>query len=234
MSDLSSLDATAAVALFLFSLASRPLPQDFPQDSATVVRVSRRHLHRLAVAASLDVGLHAFNAALADLAGSGESVPALRLVSHAGTVLVDVGLLDLDDEIDEAWLVLLSVSEALLGDDIDEDDEEAQASADWLASTLAALPGLGLDTATALPVGIFAPTPGQHLPTARRCTVCGEVKTAEHFANNGSRLLSRCLPCDAARSRAWRRAHPAEANKPRHRKRKTPTGASRPRGFTLN
>lgn len=195
MSDLHALAAPARVALWLLSLAARPLPAEFPTASVEVVRISRRDLHRLAVDAGFDVGLHAFNAALADL-DEGAATPALRVITHARSVHVDIGLLALDDDADEAWLALLP-DEAwhVLSDaaslPIDLDD----AGAEVVDEVRASLAACGLDVTTPLSASIFSPSPGLYLPAARRCSECNAVKTADHFLNNGARLLSTCRAC---------------------------------------
>lgn len=195
--ELHHLDAPQRVALFLASLAARPLAEDFDDPDAEVVRIGRRALHALAIDAGVGLGLHAFNAALSALDGFGVEAGgprAVRVVSHARSHWVDVALFDLDDATDAAWEGLLDDVEAL-GDE-DEDTRDS-------------LQRLAFDVSTDLP-SVFLSTSSARdsAPPSLTCPACNEVRPSSAFGVVGDRLKSRCRHCESLYLREWRATHP--------------------------
>lgn len=205
-----TLPALRTVALFALSLASRPLAEDFADSDAETVGITRPDFLALMHAAGLPLGRNTAYAALDELAEEG--APALRLIRHAGSATLVLGLVGLDDDIDEAWEMVLSDSVDETGLDLEalDDDDDDRSLVDITREV--DLPALGLDTETPLPA-CFAPRHSHLIPAARRCPRCDVVKGAEAYGTRVGRLRSYCRVCEALTSSAWKAANPKAAQR---------------------
>jgi hypothetical protein len=209
---LQALSDRRAVALFALSLAARPLADDFADSDAETIAVSRPDFVALLRSSGVAIGRNRAYSVLNELAA--ENAPALRLIRHAGTATLVLGLLGLTEDIDAGWEGVLvdSVDTALDTDELEDDGELEDDELDLVTEALALLSGLGLETSSPLPP-MFSPRLSRIIPAAKRCPACQLVISAELYGTRDGRLRSHCRLCERDASRTWRLANPEEAKR---------------------
>jgi hypothetical protein len=198
---LPAADPSALVALFLFSLAVRPLPAALQESD--FFQIDRAEAWKLA-AASLPVGRNTFHALTVSLAEETDAITVDRFVGN-NRRFIRLASPAADEY---PWL-----EEALV--ELEPDDLDA-------AISMAA--AHGFDTTTPLPAALVLPVSqgaseraagswdddedADEVPE-KTCTKCSATKALTEFPTRTTgRLSSWCTACHRAATADWRRRHP--------------------------
>ena len=220
----STFGERTSVALFLFSLAVRPLPDSF--DGADFFQLDRAEVGKLATAANVPVGRNTLYKIAVDIAESADALTVDRVIgSNRRFIRLEVPQSD-----DYSWL-----NEVFADlDDLSADDLDAAVSAAAEA---------GFDTSSALPPALVLPyslgaeekkqneadrvraglTRAEYYDDdsddnsdvdddeEKCCTKCKESKTLDDFpVRTTDKLSSWCRACHRAATADWRSRNPGK------------------------
>jgi hypothetical protein len=207
MSAPTDLDDPTVVALFLLSVAARPLPPAF--EDADYFQIDRAELWKLAFAANVPLGRNTFHATVAAIAEETEAVTVDRFVG-SNRRFVRLGIPEADEY---TWL----------------NEIFAELEFDDLSAAIDAAADRGFDTETALPTELALPVSqgaeerrrdreaggwddyDDEAPelTEKACTKCGAVQPLREFPERSTgRLSSWCRSCHRAATEDWKKRNP--------------------------